>query len=110
MGPVCLSPIQSGGNAESTVNPRRSAICGYFASSREKFLRALAGEMFGYALGCLPISAQRFIFLASRCSRICGRACILIFLQTKPEVSALRDMTREPVFAAKRAISCVRPN
>ena len=56
-------------------------MCGYFASSREKFLRALAGEMFGYTHGYRPINAQRFIFLASRCSRICGRACNSIFLR-----------------------------
>jgi len=36
--------------------------------------------MFGYADGYRPISAHRFIFLASKCSRICGRAFNSIFL------------------------------
>lgn len=56
---------------------------GYLASSREKFLRALAGEMLGYMDGYRPISAQRCIFVASKCWRSAGRACILIFLQRK---------------------------
>jgi hypothetical protein len=56
-------------------------MCGYLVSSREKFLRALSGEMFGYAEGYRPISDQRFIFLASKCSRICGRACNSTFLR-----------------------------
>jgi len=51
------------------------------ASSLAKFRRALAGEMLGYMDGYRPISAQRRIFFASRCSRICGRACNSIFLR-----------------------------
>jgi hypothetical protein len=70
-----------GGYGERTSKLRRAASSGYFVSSREKFLRAFSGEMFGYADGYRPISAQRFIFLASKCSRICGRACNSIFLR-----------------------------
>ena len=56
-------------------------MCGYFARSREKFLRALAGGQFGYALGWRPLSAHFCIALASRCSRICGRAFNSVFLR-----------------------------
>lgn len=55
-------------------------MCGYLPCSLAKFRRALAGEMLGYMEGYRPISAHRFIFLASRCSRICGRAFNSIFL------------------------------
>ena len=51
-------------------------MCGYFARSREKFLRALEAEQFVYALGWRPLSAHFCIALASRCSRIFGRAFI----------------------------------
>ena len=91
-----LVPRYRVGYADSVSNPRRCAMCGYLASSREKFLRALAGEMFGNALGCRPINAHRCIFLASRCSRICGRACNSIFLLRKFPFCALRDRKRKP--------------
>lgn len=72
---------QSGGNGESTSNPRRCAIWGYLAINREKFRRALATEVFGCPDGYRPISAQRFIFLATRCSRIGDLAFNSIFLR-----------------------------
>ena len=86
-----LNRYDSGGYAERTVSPKFFAICGYVASSREKFRRALAGEMFGKADGCRPINAHRCIFLASKCWRSWGRACILIFLRELAGNSAVNQ-------------------
>jgi hypothetical protein len=95
--------------------PRRRAVSGCRAISLARFRRARAGEQFGYAYGCRPINAQRCIFLASRCSRISGRACIFRFppaeLAPKPASAMIQPSARrdsELIFSAKMAIPFVR--
>jgi hypothetical protein len=53
---------------------------------------AREGEQFGYAVGQRPMSAHRFIFVASRCSRSCGFARISEFSPAEPTTQFLRKV------------------
>jgi hypothetical protein len=86
-----LNRYDSGGYAESTVSPKFFAICGYLAISLKKFRRAREAGQCGNADGCRPINAHRCIFLASKCWRSWGRACILIFLRKLAGNSAVNQ-------------------
>jgi hypothetical protein len=88
-----------GGYADSAVKRKRWAICGYFASSREKFRRAREAEQFGNAVGYCALSDQYLSLCAIKMSRTSGLARMVFRLPSQEfAFCASRHRTRTQFF------------